>query len=281
MSTSTNTTQPDETKTTPLSRGEIFRKHRRKKVKRFGKLLIRRLAGFLGRQSLIEDVPVIDKALFPQIKAFEDNCREIRSELDEILKHRDAVPLFQEISRDQHRIAKDDNWRTFILFGFGGKSEKNCRQAPVTARLLETVPNLQSAWFSIISPGYHIPPHRGVTKGILRCHLGLIVPADAENCWMRVDDQVCVWKEGEAFVFDDTYEHEVCNNTEEDRVVLIFDFDRPMRLAGRLFNATFIALLKMTAYYQGPKKAMRTYEDRFEAAVRQAEQDVERLADDD
>ena len=65
--------------------------------------------------------------------------------------------MFQEVSQDQMRIAKGDNWRTFILFGFGAKLEKNCRHAPVTAALLEKVPNLQTAWFSILEPGYLTP----------------------------------------------------------------------------------------------------------------------------
>lgn len=254
---------------------------RRKKIKKLGKVLIRALAGVFSRQSLIEDTPIIPKEQFPQIKVLEDNWQVIRAELEEILKHRDAVPLFQDVSRDQKRISIGDNWRTFILFGFGEKSEKNCRQAPETARMLEAVPNLQTAWFSILSPNYHIRPHRGVTKAILRCHLGLIIPKDAENCTMRVADQTCVWKEGEAFVFDDTYEHEVWNNTDEERVVLLFDFNRPMRFWGRALLKGFIFALKRTAYYKHPKKIMRTYEDQFEAAVRTADRQLEGMADDD
>ena len=280
MSTQPDVAQKNATGATQLTFLERLRKRRRKKVKRYGKLFIRGVAGFLGRQGLIDDAPIIDKALFPSLKPLEDKWQTVRTELDEILEHREAVPLFQEVSPDQKKISIGDNWRTFILFGFGGKSVKNCRQAPETAKLLEAVPNLQSAWFSIISPGYHIPPHRGVTKGIIRCHLGLIVPKEAEKCYMRVDDQICVWREGEAFVFDDTYEHEVRNDTDEERVVLILDFDRPMRLAGRLLNKTFIALLKFTAYYQEPKKAMRTYEDQFEAAVRRANENMEKLSED-
>jgi len=53
---------------------------------------------------------------------------QIRDEVIEILKHREAIPAFQEVSPDQKRISKGKNWRTFILFGFGSKLEKNCRQ---------------------------------------------------------------------------------------------------------------------------------------------------------
>ena len=244
---------------------------RRKRVKKLGKRLIRSLAAFLGRQSLVGDTPVLAREPFPFLEAFEANWREIRAEVDEILRHREAVPTFQEISPDQAKIATGDNWRTFILHGFGTRHEKNCARAPVTARLLQDVPELQTAWFSILAPGYHIPPHRGVSKGILRCHLGLKVPRQRERCRMRVGDEMLVWREGELFVFDDTYEHEVWNDTEDERVVLIFDFDRPMRFWGRAVNNAFVAGLKRTAYFKVPKRNLERLDERFEAAVREAD----------
>jgi aspartyl/asparaginyl beta-hydroxylase (cupin superfamily) len=256
-----------------------FRKARRKRVKRVGMRLIRRMASFLGSQSTVGDAPVLDSTHFAFLKSFTDNWQAVRDEVQAVLKHREAIPVFQEVSPDQMRISKGTNWRTFILFGFGSKLEKNCRQAPVTTRLLEAVPNLQTAWFSILGPGYHIPAHRGVTKGILRAHLGLLIPKEQDKCYMRVADTINVWRPGEIFVFDDTYEHEVYNNTGEERVILLFDFDRPMRFWGRALNKTFVNLLKLTAYYQEPKKNMQSFEDRFEAATRRANENVEKLAD--
>jgi len=259
--------------------GQRFRKARRKHVKTLGKNLIRRLASFLGSQSTVGDAPVLESRHFPFLKDFTDNWQAIRAEIQEILKHREAIPVFQEVSPDQRRISKGTKWRTFILFGFGTKLDKNCTQAPVTTALLEKVPELQTAWFSILGPGYHIPAHRGVTKGILRAHLGLLIPKDAENCYMRVDTTINVWRPGEIFVFDDTYEHEVFNNTKEERVILLFDFNRPMRFWGRALNKSFVTLLKLTAYYQEPKKNMQTFEDRFEAATRRNNENMEKLSD--
>jgi beta-hydroxylase len=258
-----------------------IRQERRRRVRDAGKVFRRWLRNYLGRQSLVGDAPVLDSGHFPFIDQFAENAPAIKAEVNEILKHREEIPLFQEVSSDQMRIAKGNNWRTFILFGFGSKLEKNCRQAPVTASLLETVPNLQTAWFSILSPGYHIPRHKGVTKGILRAHLGLNIPADAEKCRMRVGKETCVWREGEIFVFDDTYRHEVWNETDEERVILIFDFDRPMRFWGRQFHHLFVWLLKFTAYYQEPKSKMRNIEDRFEAATKRANENLEKMADPD
>jgi ornithine lipid ester-linked acyl 2-hydroxylase len=257
-----------------------FRRERRKRVKRFGKNLIRGLAGFLGRQSLVGDTPILDSRHFPFLKEFTDNWPKIEAEVQEILKFREAIPVFQDVSPDQMKIATGNNWRTFILYGFGTPLAKNCKQAPYTTALLAKVPHVQTAWFSILSAGYKIPAHRGVTKGILRAHLGLIIPKDQDNCWLRVDREKMVWRPGEIFVFDDTYEHEVQNNTPDERVILLFDFDRPMGLVGRVVNKSFLTLMKFTAYYQEPKKNISKFEDRFEAATRRNNENYEKLSDD-
>ncbi|MGI9482557.1 MAG: aspartyl/asparaginyl beta-hydroxylase domain-containing protein, partial [Hyphomicrobiales bacterium] len=257
---------------------EFFLRKRRYRVRWAGKHIIRTLSQFLRRQSTFEDAPVLDHAQFPGLKAFPENWETIRDEVQEILKHRDAIPLFHEISKEQQRISLGTKWRTFILFGFGEKLEKNCAQAPVTASLLEKVPNLQTAWFSILGPNHHIPAHRGVTTGILRAHLGVIVPKQAEKCRLRVLDEMVVWREGEMFVFDDTYEHEVWNDTDDERVVLILDFDRPMGVLGRAFNKLFVNGLKYTAYFREPRAKMQGYEDHFEQVVRRAEETAEKMS---
>ncbi len=264
---------------TRLTFYQRFKKRRRKRVKRIGKWVMRSFSDFVGRQSLIGDRPVVDRDHFPHLQVFEDNWEVIRDEAAEILKHREAVPLFHEISRDQKRISTGSNWRTFILYGFGQPATKNVKQAPQTARLLSQVPNLQSAWFSILAPGYHIPPHRGPSKSFVTCHLGLLVPKDYKNCTLRVGTEKLNWRDGKLFIFDDTYEHEVHNNTEEERVVLLFHVDRPMRLWGRLFGKTFLGALKWTAYYQDSAKRALNAEDRFEAAVRRAGENLENMSE--
>ncbi|MGI9463190.1 MAG: aspartyl/asparaginyl beta-hydroxylase domain-containing protein [Aestuariivirgaceae bacterium] len=262
-------------------RPETLKRPMRKRVKRWGKRLTRRLASILSAQSLVPDTPIIGNEHFGFLEPFTQNWEAMRDEVREILKHREDIPAFQEISPDQYRISQGKNWRTFVLFGFGKKMKRNAEQAPVTTKVLEQVPNLQTAWFSILAPGYHIPAHTGVTKGILRSHLGLIIPKQQDKCRIRVGDQIRVWKPGEIFVFDDTYEHEVWNDTDEERVVLLFDFDRPMRWWGRMLNSGFLKLMKLTAFYQEPRKNLENFEDRFEAAIRRADANLEKLSDAD
>jgi len=258
---------------------ETLNKAKRKFVKRLGKRLLRWVSNFQSRQSLVPETPFIDASHFPFLEEFEEKAGEITSELREILAHRDAIPGFEQVSPDQYRIAVEKQWKTFVLYGFGEPLPKNCKSAPKTAELLSRVPNIQTAWFSILAPGYHIPAHTGVTKGIIRAHLGLIIPREREKCRIRVDTEFRAWETGKVVVLDDTFEHEVWNDTDEERVVLLFDFDRPMKWRGRLLNKLLMRALKMTAFYQEPRKNLEDFEARFEAATQRADKNLESLSE--
>ena len=221
----------------PVEKPDHLKNPRRAFVKRNGKKLVRKIAAFQSRQSKVPDTPKIPNEHFDFLDRFTENWETIQAEAREVLKFRDAIPTFHEVSPDQYRLSTENNWKTFVLFGFG------------------------------------------VTKGILRSHLGLIIPKDREKCRIRVDDTITPWKEGEIFVFDDTYEHEVWNETDEERVILLFDFDRPMKFAGRVLNTTFLNIMKLTAFYQDPKKNLQTAEERLEAAIRQADANLEAMSD--
>ncbi len=238
-------------------------KNRRRRItKRLGKRLLWRLDAYLGRQSTVPDTPVLDGALFPWGEAFETDWRAIRAELDAMLEFRDRLPRFQDISPDQTNISPDDNWRALVLFGFGVPSERVCRRCPETTRLLESVPGLQTAFFSILAPGKHVPRHRGITKGLVRCHLGLKIPEQRENCRMEVGGVNCVWEEGRTLFFDDTCHHEVWNETNEERAVLLFDFERPMTRRGRVVTRTLLSLLRTSAYFKDAQRNQLQWEER-------------------
>jgi len=250
---------------------ERLKEARRGMIKRAGRRLTKRLAEYVGRQGLVPDQPVFDPATFPFLAPMEANWRTIRGELDSLLQLRSKLPSFHEISPDQGYISRGDNWKVFILFGFGEPSQRNCERCPETTRLLRQIPNLRSAWFSILSPRYHIPRHRGVTKTILRAHLGLIVPKERASCVMQVDEERVNWEEGKLLVFDDFFRHEVWNDTDEQRVVLIFDFDRPMKLPGRIVNALLMFAIKRTAFFKDAKRNLKNWDQRLESATQNAE----------
>jgi ornithine lipid ester-linked acyl 2-hydroxylase len=250
---------------------ETYRQARRRFVKQNGRRVIKLAADFVARQGLVEDRPVHDAGAFPFLAPIEANWTKIRAELDGLLKDRTRLPAFHQISPDQQYISKGDHWKVFILFGFGVPSERNCARCPETAQLLRSVPGLQSAWFSILAPRYHIPRHRGVTKSVLRAHLGLIIPAQRDRCTMQVDDCTVGWEPGKCLVFDDFYPHEVWNETNEERVVLIFDFERPMRRPGRMANAVLMWGIKRTAYFKDAQRNLKNWDERLEAAVETAD----------
>ena len=245
------------------------RNRRRHMVKRVGKRLFRRVNVYLGKQSTIPDVPVFERALFDWAEGFEADWGAIRKELDAMLEFRESLPRFQDLSPDQAKISPDDNWRTLVLWGFGERSEPVCRRCPETARLLEQVPGLQTAFFSILAPGKHVPRHRGVTKGLVRCHLGLKIPDRAEKCRMDVGGVNCVWEEGKTLFFDDTFHHEVWNETDQERAVLLFDFERPMTRRGRFVTHVLLRLLRMSAYFKDAKRNQDAWEEEYAELLEQ------------
>ena len=247
----------------------------RRRVKRYGKRLTRWVAAYQARQGLVPDTPFVGNEHFPFLKEFEDRWEEIRAEVREVLKFRDILPGFHDVSPDQYRISTADNWKTHFLYGFGKKLETNCKLAPVTADIIARSGKIHTAFFSILAPGYHIPAHTGVTKGILRTHLGLIIPEEHEKCRIRVGDQFMNWENGKVFVIDDFYDHEVWNDSDEERVVLLLDFNRPMRPGGRLVTWLLLNAIKLSAFYQEPKNNLRGFEARLEAAVKRASAKLE------
>jgi len=193
------------------------------------------------------------------VPALESQWQTINDELQGVLAHPEEIPAFHELSPDQKRISKGDNWKTFAFYVFGIRLDENCERCPQTVRVLEQLPELQNAWFSILAPGYHIPPHKGPTRAVVRCHLALQVPQDAPNCWIRVDKEVRAWEPGKCMVFDDTYEHEVRNDTDEVRVVLFVDVSRPSDRIGRMFNRLLITAIRGSAYVKDPLKNLAAW----------------------
>ena len=103
--------------------------------------------------------------------------------------------------------------------------------------------------FSILEPGKHLPPHRGPYNGVLRLHLGLIVPEPREQLGIRVDNDVYRWQEGEAVIFDDAYEHEAWNRTPHTRVVLFVDFRKPLRFPANVLQLAAAASRRVHALH--------------------------------
>ena len=190
----------------------------------------------IAAASLLGDPHIYNTADFPWVKPIEADWALIRKELDQLMVYRDRMPSFQDILKEVGAIQKDDNWKTYFLAGIGMNCSENAKRCPETMRLLSTIPGMSTAFFSILSPGKHIPAHRGAWNGILRLHVGLMVPQPRESCRIRIGNEFYSWTEGRALIFDDTFNHEVWNETDGYRVVLFVDFSRPLRQPWRWFN---------------------------------------------
>lgn len=162
----------------------------------------------------------------PGVEALEQNWEVMRAELDTLLVERDQIPAFQEVDPGQRRLTDDDRWKTHLFRLYGVDAEANRERCPKTAELLDQVPDLYSAFFSILGPHKRIPLHSGPLKGLIRVHIPLLVPEG--ECWIEVGGVRCDWTEGESLIFDDTYLHRVLNGTDHDRVVIFIDVIRPM-----------------------------------------------------
>lgn len=225
------------------------------------------LEKLLTRFSLVPEQPFLDPASFGWTRLLEENWKSIRAELDQVMRHRKDLPNFQEISPDQASLSKDDGWKTYFFYAYGFSAPKNCERCPETNRLLKQVPGMKTAFFSILAPGKHLPPHRGPYKGVLRYHLGLMIPQPELSCGIRVADETRHWNEGKSLVFDDTYRHEAWNETSGDRVVLFMDFVRPLRFPASLLNWVLLQAIAVSPLVLGAKGNYLAWEKRFEKVV--------------
>lgn len=180
-----------------------------------------------------------DNADFPWIRQLEAATPAIRDELLAVLKSRDArdefVPYIEfppgAPVNQWAELNHSARWSTLFLWKNGARIEEHCRYAPRTMAALETVPLIDipnlgpTVMFSELAPHTRIPAHTGDTNVRLVVHLPLVVPA---GCGFRVGNETREWKVGEAWVFDDTIEHEAWNDSDETRVILIVDVWNPL-----------------------------------------------------
>lgn len=208
----------------------------------------------LDKNSLVGAGTFFQTAQFPWALMLEKKWQLIRQELDGVLQSGNNIPTFQEVLPSQQRLTNDNDWKTFMFLGYGHKMQANCDRCPETTRLLEQIPGMKTAFFSILSPGKHIPAHRGFYKGVLRYHLGLIVPKPKERCRIRVGNDIRHWEEGKSLIFDDTFDHEVWNDTDGVRVVLFLDVIRPLPFPWSSWNNLMIKLISWTPEIQRASK---------------------------
>jgi aspartyl/asparaginyl beta-hydroxylase (cupin superfamily) len=217
------------------------------------------------KYSKVGNPAVYDNAVFPWAREIEQEWHLIRAELDRVLTRKDELPGFHEIATDVSTITRDRDWKTFFLCGYGLRADANIKQCPETWRIVNKIPGLITAMFSILEPGKHIPRHRGPYNGVLRLHLGLIVPEPRDKVKIRVGNEICHWEEGKVLIFDDAYDHEAWNGSDKLRVVLFVDFVKPLRFPANLVNWLLLHLAVFTPFIREGADNHRAWEKRFYA----------------
>ena len=234
---------------------------------KFLQRILWQLEKIIARFSIVPDQPFFDPATFAWTGMLEQNWGLMRKELDSVMQYRNDLPNFQDISPDQKNLSKDDGWKTYFFYAYGIKAVKNCRRCPETTRLLNQVPGMKTAFFSILAPGKHLPSHRGPFKGVLRYHLGLMIPQPESECGITVGGETRHWHDGKSLVFDDTFQHEAWNKTNADRVVLFMDFVRPLRFPASVLNWILINAIAISPFVLGAAGNYLAWEKRFEKIV--------------
>jgi len=219
--------------------------------------------------SKVGNPPVYDNRTFPWAAKVEAAYPDIRAELERVLVRKEELPSFHDIATDVKSISTDRGWKTFFLMGFGTPSERNIELCPKSWAAVQNIPRLKTAMFSIFEPGKHLAPHRGPYNGVLRLHLGLIVPEQSDRLAIRVDKQVCHWQEGKVLIFDDAYEHEAWNHTDKTRVVLFVDFVKPLRFPANFVNWLLMNLAVFTPFIREGLDAHKEWEKKFYAQAEQ------------
>lgn len=242
---------------------EVKAKHRQFVLAK-GEKLIRRLEKLISQHSSVGDATFFEFEKFSWAANLESNWTKILAELDSVLKNLNHLPNFQDISTDQYSITQDDRWKTYFFYAYGFKAEKNCVKCPETTRLIEQIPGMKTAFFSILLPHKRIPEHCGPYKGVLRYHLALKVPQSSTDCGIRVGNDIRHWQAGKSLIFDDTFPHEAWNNTDEVRVILFLDFIRPMRFPISMLNQGMIQLIALSPYVQSGKANFLEWERRLD-----------------
>ena len=163
---------------------------------------------------------------FPFLNVLTQNFSVIKEELLNLLekeKENQWLVTFPDYVSSENQKA----WKVFSFIFFSMKLPKNAALCPKTAELVYSIPQILSCDYSFLKPHTHIQPHKGYTKMVLRCHLPLIVPP-GHDCAIRVGDETREWEEGKLLVFDDSFDHEAWNKSDQNRAVLMFDIPNPL-----------------------------------------------------
>ncbi len=185
---------------------------------------------------------------YPELKVLEDNYKVILQEYLAYTNTDNNIPFMDNLSIAQKRIVEIKKWQATFLMIYGKVLPNSISHFKNTHQLISKINGIKTVFFSVFLPQAHLQPHRGPYKGILRYHLGLIIPKDELKCSLFIDHKELHWKAGNAFMFDDTYMHEATNFSNESRVVLFIDVKRKLKFPYNYMNDFFLFLIRYSPF---------------------------------
>ena len=187
-------------------------------------------------------LPVSD---FKGLKLLIDNWQVIRDEALALNKLEKIRPAAKNDDAGFNSFFKK-GWKRFYLKWYEAKHPSAIQFCPKTVALLAQVPEVKAAMFTELPPGAKLNEHRDPYAGSLRFHMGLSTPND-DRCFINVNQQSYSWRDGEGVVFDETYLHWAINNTDETRIILMCDIERPMKYRWTVAVNRWVARVVLTA----------------------------------
>lgn len=187
----------------------------------------------------------LDLRQFPELATLQRHWPEIRDEAQRLAGDGQirAASGYNDIGFNSFFRT---GWKRFYLTWYGKEMASAQQQCPRTLELLRSIPSIKAAMFASLPPGARLVSHRDPYAGSLRYHLGLFTPNDP-GCYIEVDGERYHWKDGEAVMFDETFIHHAENTTQQQRVVLFCDVERPLRIAPVAWFNRFFAKHVMAA----------------------------------
>lgn len=179
--------------------------------------------------------PYLPVSGFPELQLLQDHWQEIRDEA-RLLAEAGEIKKSDKYNDAGFNSFFKTGWTRFHLKWYDEAHASAKALCPVTTGLLQRIPTVKAAMFAALPPGGRLVTHRDPFAGSVRYHLGLATPND-DRCYISVDGERYSWRDGEGVIFDETYLHYAENQSEQMRIILFCDVERPLNNPlARAFN---------------------------------------------
>jgi beta-hydroxylase len=196
---------------------------------------------------------VYDARSVPGLEKIKENYEVIRAEAKVLLD----TGVFQRppaVDEPGYNTFEKGGWRMYPLKWYTKECGPSAvRACPKTCAVLDSIPAVRSAMFTVLPPGAKLGRHHDPIASSLRYHLGLLTP-NSDQCALTLDGVNHVWSDGDELLFDQTYLHSAINRTDIVRVILFCDVEktqlrRPVKRLAEAVNYAMVA--KFTGAHEG------------------------------